>query len=185
MKRNRHRAYDSKKQVEWSRMKNLVFHILPTYDSKEVTKEGNMELDFLVTQVLHRLGICRTFHGFSYIAYAMTLIRKDKDYLCYVTKSLYIDIAKEFATTPTCVEKNIRTIVNKIWEKSEANQKYIIEIFGEVYLVQKPANAEFLELLYDYVASCNIVKTHLDISCPVTNTTCVLSYQCTRFDIQK
>lgn len=172
-------------QVEYSRMKYLVFHILTNYDSKEVKKEENMEFDFLVTQVLHRLGTCSNFHGFSYIVYAMELIRKDRDYLCYVTKSLYIDIAKEFATTPTCVEKNIRTIVNKIWEKSETNRAYIVEIFGELFFEQKPSNAEFLELLYAYVARCNVVKTHFDVVCPVTKTTCVLNCQCERFDIGK
>ena len=144
-----------------------------------------MELDFLTTQVLHRLGTYSNFQGFSYIVYAMGLIRKDKDYLCYVTKSLYIDIAKEFATTPICVEKNIRTIVNKIWEKTETNRNYIVEIFGELYLKEKPSNTEFLELLYDYITSCSIIKTHFDVVCPVTNTTCVLSCQCIRFDIEK
>ncbi len=58
-----------------------------------------MEVDFLTTQVLHRLGTCSNFQGFQYIVYAMKLIRKDRDYLRYVTKSLYIDIAKEFVTT--------------------------------------------------------------------------------------
>ena len=141
-----------------------------------------MDLVFLTTQVLHRLGIYSSFHGFAYTVYAMKLIQQDRDYLCYVTKSLYIDIAKEFATTPICVEKNIRTIVNKIWEKTESNHHYIAEIFGELYLKEKPTNTGFLELLYDYVTSCNIVKTHFDVVCPITNTVCVLSCKCIRLD---
>lgn len=144
-----------------------------------------MELDFLTMQVLHRLGTCSHFQGFSHIVYAMELIRKDRDYLCYITKSLYIDIAKEFATTPTCVERNIRTIVNKIWDKTETNRNYIVEIFGELYLGEKPSNTQFLELLYDYITSCSIVKTDFDVVCPVTNTTCVLSCRCIRLDIEK
>lgn len=133
-----------------------------------------MEFDFIITQILHRLGICRNYSGFDYIVFAMNLIERDRDYLCYITKSLYIDIAKEFATTHTCVEKNIRTIVNKIWEKSEVNEKYIIEIFGDFYMCQKPSNKEFLELLYDYATNCKIVEKKFDVICPMTNATCTL-----------
>lgn len=131
-----------------------------------------MELSFIVTQLLHQLGICKNFSGFDYIIFAIKRIDFDKDYLCYITKSLYVDIAKEFATSHVCVEKNIRTVVNKIWEKSDLNKEIMAEIFGEYYLYHKPSNGEFLELLYDYTKNCRVVEGSLRLVCPVTRNAC-------------
>ena len=103
-----------------------------------------MELNFIVIQVLHRLGVYKGYSGFDYIIFAIKLIDSDIDYLCFITKSLYIDIAKEFTTSYVCVEKNIRTVVNKIWDDMDLNKEMIAEIFGNYYLCHKPSNREFL-----------------------------------------
>jgi len=133
-----------------------------------------MKLSFIVTQLLHQLGICKSYSGFDYIIFAIKCIDYDKDYLCYITKSLYMDIAKEFATSHVCVEKNIRTVVNKIWEKSDLNKEVITEIFGDYYLYYKPSNREFLELLYDYTKNCRVVEGSFRLICPVTKNACPL-----------
>lgn len=102
----------------------------------------------------------------------MKRIEYDKDYLHYITKSLYVDISKEFATSRECVEKNIRTVINKIWEKSDLNGDIIMKIFGEYYFHHKPTNREFLEVLYDYTKSCRIIESSTNLTCPVTKEAC-------------
>lgn len=131
-----------------------------------------MEFNFILTQLLHQLGICKNYFGFDYIIFAIKRIDNDKDYLCYITKSLYIDIAKEFATSRECVEKNIRTVINKIWENSNLNEDTIIKIFGDFYFHHKPSNRDFLELLYDYTKSCRIIESSTNLTCPVTKEAC-------------
>lgn len=133
-----------------------------------------MELDFIVTQLLHQLGICKNYSGFDYIIFAIKRIDYDKDYLCYITKSLYVDIAKEFATSYGCIEKNIRTVINKIWEDPNSNKEMTKQIFGEYYLYRKPSNREFLELLYDYARNCKVAKGSSKLICPVTKNDCPL-----------
>lgn len=133
-----------------------------------------MEMDFIVAQLLHQLGICKHYHGFDYIIFAIKCIDNDKDYLCYITKSLYIDIAKEFSTTYGCVERNIRTVVNKIWEDLNINRDTIVKIFGEYYFQHKPSNGEFLELLYDYTKRCRIIEISSNLNCPMKKDACPL-----------
>lgn len=144
-----------------------------------------MELNFIVTQVLHQLGACKGYSGFDYIIFAMKLIDFDNDYLCFITKSLYIDIAKEFSTSHVCVEKNIRTVVNKIWDDIDLNRDMIARIFGKYFLSQKPSNREFLELLYDYAKNCRIIEDVFNLRCPLTKDACPLRCNSLHLEVVK
>ena len=115
---------------------------------------GNaMEKRFTTKSILHKLGIGKSYSGYNYILYAVELIAEDESVLSIITKSLYIDIAKEFHTSDTCVERNIRKVIEVIWKKSKTNKTLILKIFGSQYEVYKPSNKEFLELLYEYIKS--------------------------------
>ena len=133
-----------------------------------------MEYKFIAAHLLHELGVCRSRSGFDCILSALRLIDEDRDYLCFVTKSLYIDIAKEFMTTPVSVEKNIRTVVNWIWNHVDVNEKVILKVFGVRYLQIKPTNAEFLEMLYDYVKGCKLIEVSEKVGCPYSERECAL-----------
>ena len=110
-----------------------------------------MKYDLIITDIFHKLGICKYYLGIDFTSYAMELIDSDKQYLNYVTKYLYIDIAKEFNTTTTSVEKNFRTVINRIWNNSDICKDAIFEIFGEKFLCMKPSNKEFVQMIYEYV----------------------------------
>ena len=114
-----------------------------------------MENTFTTKGVLHQLGIGKSYRGYDYILYAIEVIGEDESVLTGITKVLYIDIAREFHTSDTCVERNIRKVIEVIWKHSANNRPFIIQIFGTKFGVQKPSNKEFLELLYEYV------KTHV------------------------
>ena len=138
---------------------------------------GNaMEYNMTAKSVLHQLGIGMSYSGYNYILYAIKLIEQDEELLTSITKILYIDIAKEFTTSQSCVERNIRKVIEVIWKKDDFNDVIIRKIFGQRYLTRKPSNKEFLELLYEYINSNNILESLFrteQIICPISNEVCI------------
>lgn len=138
---------------------------------------GNaMDDRFTARSVLHQLGIGKSYSGYDYILYAIELIEQDESVLTGITKVLYIDIAREFHTSDTCVERNIRKVIEVIWKHSETNNLLILKIFGSKFGTSKPSNKEFLELLYDYVKSHDLLNKilHTDkIICPISKDVCI------------
>ncbi len=132
-----------------------------------------MNYELIITDLFCKLGICKYYIGIDYITYAMELIDTDKQYLYYVTKSLYIDIAKEFNTTPTCIEKNIRTLINRIWKYAYKCSNIIVEVFGDKFLYVKPSNKEFLQRIYYHVKRQEKFLSENKL-CPYCNVKCVL-----------
>ena len=125
--------------------------------------------------VLHQLGIGKSYKGYNYILYGIHLISQDESRLYCITKVLYIDIAKEHHTSSICVEKNMRTIIEVIWRKTRENKQLILNIFGSRYASVKPSNKEFLELLYEYVKSYDMLKEAFLINkviCPISKEVC-------------
>lgn len=134
-----------------------------------------MDYNLITKSVLHRLGIGKSYIGYDYILYAIVLIMNNEDVLNNITKILYIDIAKEYNTSQTCVERNIRKVIEVIWNHSTENRLLIQKIFGQKFLLQKPSNKEFLELLYEYIQLQNLLKKNLlsnEMICPINKIPC-------------
>lgn len=135
-----------------------------------------MEYRLITKSVLHQLGIGKTYSGYDYILRSIELIMLNEDVLTNVTKILYIDVAKEYHTSQTCVERNIRKVIEVIWKHSAENSVQIEKIFGEKHLSHKPSNKEFLELLYEYIKLEDTIKRALvskTFICPISNKTCI------------
>lgn len=135
-----------------------------------------MEDTLTTKNVLHQLGIGKSYSGYNYILYALELIGQDESVLTGITKVLYIDIAREFHTSDTCVERNIRKVIEVIWKHSETNKSLIIKIFGKKFGVNKPSNKDFLELLYEYVKSHDLLYKILHtekVICPISKDVCI------------
>ena len=134
-----------------------------------------MEYRTITKSVLHQLGIGKTYSGYDYILRSIDLIMLNEEVLSNVTKILYIDIAKEYHTSQTCVERNIRKVIEVIWKHADENRLKIQHIFGEKYLTNKPSNKEFLELLYEYIILQDTLKKNLiskAFICPLSKSTC-------------
>lgn len=134
-----------------------------------------MEYRTITKSVLHQLGIGKTYSGYDYILRSIELILHNEDVLSNVTKILYIDIAKEYQTSQTCVERNIRKVIEVIWKHADENSIQIQKIFGEKFLSLKPSNKEFLELLYEYIKLQDTLQKALiskPLICPISNKTC-------------
>ena len=118
-----------------------------------VIKQGNREkdLNMLVTQMIHEIGVPAHIKGYLYLRTAIIMAVENMDVLNAVTKQLYPDIAKEYGTTDTRVERAIRHAIEVAWERG--NIDIIHELFG--YTIQadkgKPTNSEFIALVADRI----------------------------------
>lgn len=134
--------------------------------------------------ILRKLGIQKLYKGCEYIASSIAFISENEKYFSPVTKVLYVEIAKQHNTSNLCVEKNMRSVIQAIWNQSE-NKELLARIFGEYNLDKRPSNMEFLVLLYNYL------KFHEDelssdadytFICPLSGTSCEF---CKEFIIEK
>lgn len=133
-----------------------------------------MMYELIVKNILRKFGVGKRYSGYDYIVHAIGLMCFDERFFTCVTKVLYITIAKNFNTSNTCVEKNIRSVINIIWDNPN-NKDLIEKYFGLIYTYTKPSNKEFLGLLYEYVKSYDILEEifHIDkITCPISNEVC-------------
>ena len=112
-------------------------------------EEHPAELKNLVTSVIHEIGVPAHIKGYQYLREAIMIAVDDMDVINAVTKVLYPEVAKRFATTPSRVERAIRHAIEVAWDRGdlETLQKY----FG--YTVSnakgKPTNSEFIAMIAD------------------------------------
>lgn len=109
------------------------------------------DMNLLVTQIIHEIGVPAHIKGYLYLRTAILMAVENMDVLNAVTQQLYPDIAKEYDTTDTRVERAIRHAIEVAWERG--NIDTIHELFG--YTIQadkgKPTNSEFIALVADKI----------------------------------
>lgn len=106
----------------------------------------------VIENLLLRLGANRSYMGFCYIIYAVKLSIEDENRLQLISKWLYPEIAKKYCTSTQCVERNIRTLVAKIWNKGN---RPLLETIAYTPLNKKPNNASFIAILVAYLCNEN------------------------------
>ncbi|MCH1983948.1 sporulation initiation factor Spo0A C-terminal domain-containing protein [Ruminococcus sp. OA3] len=101
-----------------------------------------------ITELIHSLGIRATYIGYQYLRYALLLCLKDENYILFVWKWLYGDVAKHFGKTRSSVERALRTVVTACW--NYGNRDLLHNIAG-YHLEQCPAVGEFIAILYHHL----------------------------------
>lgn len=104
-----------------------------------------------ITQIFNLLGGCCNLQGYYYARTAIEMCVKDMNLINCITKKLYPDIAKEYGTIDTRVERSIRHFIEKIW--NYGNQEAIYEYFSYTVNARKskPTNSEFIALIADKI----------------------------------
>ncbi|MCI2057679.1 MAG: sporulation transcription factor Spo0A [Oscillibacter sp.] len=111
--------------------------------------EHPAELKSRVTGIIHEIGVPAHIKGYQYLREAIMIAVDNMDVINAVTKVLYPEVAKRFATTPSRVERAIRHAIEVAWDRGdlETLQKF----FG--YTVSntkgKPTNSEFIAMIAD------------------------------------
>ena len=110
-------------------------------------KEDNLEA--LVTNVIHEVGVPAHIKGYQYLREAIIMVVNDIDVINQITKCLYPQIAQKFHTTPSRVERAIRHAIEVAWGRGQ--QDVVENIFGYTVSASKgkPTNSEFIAMISD------------------------------------
>lgn len=107
------------------------------------------DVEAMVTGIIHEIGVPAHIKGYQYLREAIMIAVSDMDVINAITKVLYPQVAKTFATTPSRVERAIRHAIEVAWDRGDLDT--LQRFFG--YTVSntkgKPTNSEFIALIAD------------------------------------
>jgi two-component system response regulator (stage 0 sporulation protein A) len=114
-------------------------------------QEKTQDLETIVTDFIHELGVPAHIKGYQYIRTAIMMVVENMEMINFITKQLYPTIAKQYNTTSSRVERAIRHSIEVAW--SRGNPETMEEIFG--YTIHtgkgKPTNSEFIAMVADRI----------------------------------
>ena len=104
-----------------------------------------MQLNYRIHKILMQLGICQSLKGYKFIYHGISIILDYPDEEIYITKDLYIRLAKQFNCNPWSIERNIRTAIKKIPISEYRN--IVFPLSGDIHYTNK----EFLLHIARYI----------------------------------
>ena len=118
-------------------------------DISPENKKNEENLEALVTNVIHEVGVPAHIKGYQYLREAIIMVVNNIEVINQITKQLYPDIAVKYSTTPSRVERAIRHAIEVAWGRGQTET--VESIFG--YTVSavkgKPTNSEFIAMIAD------------------------------------
>ena len=112
-------------------------------------RREEINVEAMVTSVIHEIGVPAHIKGYQYLREAIKIAVGDMEVINAITKVLYPQVAKAFATTPSRVERAIRHAIEVAWDRGDLET--LQRFFG--YTVNsakgKPTNSEFIALVAD------------------------------------
>lgn len=134
-----------KTEYALNRIKQIYTNNLPQTSNtqqKELPQEVAINsIEHSVSNFLYKLGISSNAKGYKYIKSALKMCTIDISLLDGITKLLYPEIAKEFNTSPKCVEHSIRNLVKHSCENDHT--ELFATLFGKD-LNKNLTNTEFI-----------------------------------------
>lgn len=107
-----------------------------------------------IENLLLDLGASPQYNGYWLTKYSLILISREPERLQLVTKWLYPDVGKEYQIRDMAVERNIRTIIQKIWE---ANRPALRTLEG-FRRGKRPSSSQFLSMLWTHLVRQKLSK---------------------------
>lgn len=110
-------------------LKKAITEALNSESNTAVAKTAvNVDIDDMVFAILKRVGMPPHLKGYNYTDYAIKLSLADPSYLNELTKRLYPDVAVQFNTTASRVERSIRHAVESVFDRCDP--EIISNLFG-------------------------------------------------------
>ena len=121
----------------------------PYIEISPENKKNEENLEALVTNVIHEVGVPAHIKGYQYLREAIMMVVNNIDVINQITKQLYPDIASKYGTTPSRVERAIRHAIEVAWGRGQ--QEVVENIFGYTISAAKgkPTNSEFIAMIAD------------------------------------
>lgn len=143
------RIRDLKKYQPNQMQSYLAREIKPSYIEIENKENKEQNLEAMVTNIIHEVGVPAHIKGYQYLRDGIMMVVQDIEVINQITKQLYPELAKKYHTTPSRVERAIRHAIEVAWGRGQLES--VENIFG--YTVSatkgKPTNSEFIAMIAD------------------------------------
>ena len=118
-------------------------------EQKRVAAGVKLDLETLVTKVIHEVGVPAHIKGYRYLRDSIMMTVNNMEIINSITKLLYPTVAKLYSTTPSRVERAIRHAIEVAWDRGDPET--LNHYFG--YTIAsgkgKPTNSEFIAMIAD------------------------------------
>ena len=134
------------------------------YDASKAKILQESQLENEITELLHEIGIPAHIKGYMYLRSAILQTYLNADFLGQITKVLYPEIAKQYTTSASRVERAIRHAIEVAWNRG--NIDAIDDIFGYTISASKakPTNSEFIAMISDKLRLQHRIKDNQNFS---------------------
>lgn len=143
------RIRDLKNTTKLTSVDFITKDVKSSYINMNNTKSKEDNLEALVTNVIHEVGVPAHIKGYQYLRDGIIMVIENIDVLNQITKQLYPDLAKKHKTTPSRVERAIRHAIEVAWNRGQID--VVESIFGYTINANKgkPTNSEFIAMIAD------------------------------------
>lgn len=96
-----------------------------------------------IKSLLNALGLPPNYVGYGCIVHAVDIACNDPQTLTFVCKLLYPEVARRCGSTPSAVERNIRTVIAVLWNTSPGRLQQLTHFPAR----DKPTPTQFIAIL--------------------------------------
>lgn len=141
-------------EVLGERIRQVARDTKPVFEKREsplisgpISPIRNLEQE--VTKIIYDIGVPAHIKGYQYLRGAIMMVTQDINYLGAVTKELYPNLARQYNTTPSRVERAIRHAIELAWDRGDAKRLNRFFGFANNGEKGKPTNSEFIAIIAD------------------------------------
>ena len=101
----------------------------------------------LLTKISLRIGVPMHMRGYSMLSSGVLMVIEEPELVYNLTNGLYARLAKKYACSVSCVERDIRNMITVIWERGSPEEA--ARLIGASLHPDygKPTNGELISLL--------------------------------------
>ncbi len=103
----------------------------------------------IVTKHIKTVGITANVKGYHYLRDAIIMAQQDYKLRSKLTTDVYVRIAKDYETSPQCVERAIRHAIEGAWKRGDNTAVISFLGFANLKNNKKPSNGELITMLAD------------------------------------
>jgi len=150
-------SYYMVKPVNFESIRSTVRRLCDGFEDKKVssafskryTAGDHLDVETMVTEIIHEIGIPAHIKGYQYLRNAIMLVVDNLDVINSITKTLYPTVAQNFRTTPSRVERAIRHAIEVAWDRGDPEVLNSIFFYTIATAKGKPTNSEFIAMIAD------------------------------------
>ncbi len=96
-----------------------------------------------VRAMLNELSVTSNYAGYRQTVAAVLLAMEQPDALSLISKRIYPEVAKQFDSNWRSIERNIRTVLTRVWEDNALQ----LSLLACAELTKRPTTAHFIRIL--------------------------------------